>query len=129
MRLLRSGVLLAVLALAGCDGAPDIDVAETHDMGTVTKGEIAAADLSVRNHGDGPLTVLGISTSCGCTKASLTPMVIPAGGEGRLRIEYDSAAHERDLGRIERSVFVSSDDPDEDDIQIRFVVFVRDGET
>lgn len=127
MTLLRSAVLLAVLALAGCDGAPDIDVAGSHDMGTVAKGERAVADLAVRNLGDAVLTVVGISTSCGCTKASLTPMAIPAGGEGRLHIEYDSSAHESDIGRIERSVFISSDDPDEDDIQIRFTVFVKEG--
>jgi hypothetical protein len=46
-------------------------------------------------------------------------------GEARLRVEYDSAAHENDLGRIERSVFISSDDPDEDDVQIRFTVLVE----
>ena len=59
-------------------------------MGTIVKGEHAVADLAVRNLGGGPLTVAGVSTSCGCTTATLTPMVIPAGGEGRLHIEYDS---------------------------------------
>lgn len=125
MGIFRIALLLTVLALAGCsDGAPDIDVAVNHDMGTVVKGELAVADLTVRNRGDGPLTVVGVSTSCGCTKATVTPLVIPAGGEGYLHIEYDSAAHESDLGRIDRSVFVSSDDPDEDDVQIRFTVLV-----
>ena len=130
MGMLRIAYLLAALALAGCgEAAPDIDVVDSHDMGTVVKGELALADLAVRNRGDGPLTVLGVSTSCGCTKATVTPMIIPAGGEGRLHIEYDSAAHESDLGRIDRSVFVSSNDPDEDDLQIRFTVFVRAGAT
>jgi len=130
MRLLRSVVLLVALALAACsEGAPDIDVVDSYDMGTVVKGERAVADLAVYNLGDGPLTVLGVATSCGCTTATLSPMVIPPGGEGRLHIEYDSAAHETDLGRIDRSVFVSSDDPDEDDLQIRFTVFVQAGVT
>ncbi len=128
MGILRSVFLVAAFALAACsEGAGDIDVADSHDMGTVVKGALAVAELPVRNLGKGPLTVLGVSTSCGCTRATLTPMVIPAGGEGRLRIEYDSAAHESDLGRIDRSVFVSSDDPDEDDVQIRFTVFVTPG--
>jgi hypothetical protein len=126
MGMLRIAFLLTVVALAGCsEGAPDIDVVDSYDMGTVVKGELAVADLAVRNRGDGPLTVVGVSTSCGCTRATLTPMVIPAGGEGRLHIEYDSTAHESDLGRIDRSIFISSDDPDEDDVQIRFTVFVR----
>lgn len=128
MAMLRAAALLAVLALAACsEGAGDIDVADSHDMGTVVKGALAVAELPVRNLGDGPLTVIGVSTSCGCTKATLTPMIIPPGGEGRLHIEYDSAAHETDLGRIDRSVFISSDDPDEDDVQVRFTVVVTSG--
>ena len=130
MGMFRIAVLLTALALAGCgEGAPDIDVVDSYDMGTVVKGELAVADLAVRNRGDGPLTVVGVSTSCGCTTATLTPMIIPAGGEGRLRIEYDSTAHESDRGRIDRSIFISSDDPDEDDVQIRFTVFVQIGAT
>lgn len=130
MGMLRIALLLTAVALAGCgEGKPDIDVVDSYDMGTVVKGEIAVADLAVRNHGDGPLTVVGVSTSCGCTKATLTPMIIPAGGEGRLHIEYDSTAHESDRGRIDRSIFISSDDPDEDDVQIRFTVFVQAGTT
>jgi hypothetical protein len=126
MGMLRIAFLLTVLALAGCsESTPDIDVVDSYDMGTVVKGELAVADLAVRNRGDGPLTVVGVSTSCGCTSATLTPMVIPAGNEGRLHIEYDSTAHESDLGRIDRSIFISSDDPDEDDVLIRFTVFVR----
>jgi hypothetical protein len=126
MKLLRTAVLVTTMALAACsESAGDIEVVDTYDMGTVVKGEHAVADLVVSNRGDGPLTVLGVATSCGCTTATLDPMVIPAGGEGRLRIEYDSAAHESDVGRIDRSVFISSDDPDEDDVQIRFTVFVQ----
>jgi len=128
MGIFRVAFLLSVGVLAGCgEGAPDIDVVDSYDMGTIVKGELAVADLAVRNRGDGPLTVAGVSTSCGCTKATLAPMIIPAGGEGRLHIEYDSTAHESDLGRIDRSIFISSDDPDEDDVQIRFTVFVQTG--
>jgi hypothetical protein len=36
-----------------------------------------------------------------------------------------SAAHEQDLGLIERFIFISSDDPDEDDVQIKFTVMVE----
>jgi hypothetical protein len=119
-------MILAAWLLTACtEGAPDIHVAATFDMGTVVKGTLAAATLPVQNLGYGPLTVAAVSTSCGCTTATLTPMTIPPGGEARLRIEYDSAAHEEDLGLIERFVFISSDDPDEDDVQIKFTVVVE----
>ncbi len=117
--------VLAGFLLAACaPSAPDIDVAPTYDLGTVVKGDLAVAELPVRNLGEGSLTVEAVSTSCGCTTATLTPMVIAPAGEARLRIEYDSAAHAEDIGPIERSVFISSDDPDEPDVQIRITVVV-----
>jgi len=120
-------MLLALSALlAACgSGPPDIDVATELDLGTVVKGRKAVADVPVRNLGEGPLTVLGVSTSCGCTRASISPSTIPPGGTATLHVEYDSAAHEADIGPIERFVFVASDDPDEDDVQIRLRVEVR----
>ncbi|MBI4183859.1 MAG: DUF1573 domain-containing protein [Proteobacteria bacterium] len=116
--------LLALLAAACSRGGPDIEVAGSYDMGSVAKGARAVAELPVLNRGDRPLTIVAVSTSCGCTRATLTPMTIPPGGQGRLRIEYDSAAHEADRGRIERSVFISSDDPNKQDVRIRVTVFV-----
>ncbi len=117
--------LAAFLAAACAPAAPDIDVVGDHDIGTVAKGARAVADIPVRNLGDAPLTVVAVSTSCGCTKASLTPMTIAPGGEGRLHVEYDSGAHVEDVGPIERFVFISSDDPDEDEVEIRFRVVVE----
>ena len=112
--------------LAACGGpVPDIDVVDAYDWGSVPKGDLAVADLAVRNIGEAPLTVQGVSTSCGCTTATLSPMTIPPGGEARLHVEYDTGLHEADVGPMKRSVFISSDDPDEDDVQIRFAVFVE----
>ena len=121
--------LLTIVAagwlLAACSpSVPDIDVVSEFDMGSVDKGQFATTDLTVRNVGDGLLTVQSVSTSCGCTKATLSPMIVPAGGEARLHVEYNSGAHEEDLGMIERSIFIASDDPDEEDIQIQFTVIV-----
>jgi len=118
-------ILAAGLLLAGCgSNPPDIDVARQIDLGAVTKGVKATAAVPVRNLGEGPLKVLAVSTSCGCTKAGITPTEIPAGGEGVLRVVYDSTAHESDVGDIERFVFIASDDPDEADLQLKLHVRV-----
>ena len=85
---------------------PDIDGINYYDLGTVAKGELAIADLPVRNLGDSPLEVEAISTSCGCTTAQLSSMTIPAGGEATLHVEYESDAHEADMGNIERFIFI-----------------------
>ncbi len=119
-------ILVAGWLLAACSpSVPDIDVATELDMGTVTKGDTAVADMAVRNQGSGPLTVVAVTTSCGCTKATLTPMTIPAGGEARLLVEYNSGLHESDSGKMSRFVFISSDDPDEEEVQIKLTVFVE----
>ncbi|NIO42377.1 MAG: hypothetical protein GTO41_20830 [Burkholderiales bacterium] len=55
----------------------------------------------------------------------MSPTTIPPAGEARLRVEYDSGAHETDLGRMERFVFIFSDDPDEEDVQIKLTVIVK----
>jgi hypothetical protein len=121
-----AALILGAWLLGACaPGTPDIEVAGSLDLGRVVKGDLAVAKIPVKNLGDGPLTVAAVSTSCGCTKATLTPMTVPPGGEARLRVEYDSAAHAEDLGLIERFVFISSDDPDEDDVQIKFTVVVE----
>ncbi len=90
------------------------------------KGKIAVANLPVRNLGNAPLKVESISTSCGCTTAKLSSMTIPAGGEANLRVEYDSNAHESDRGPLERYVFISSNDPQDQDLQIKFSVVVQE---
>jgi Protein of unknown function (DUF1573) len=128
-RLLVLLLLLGALGtLVACSpGRPDIDVAASYDLGTIAKGEVASVELPVRNVGGGTLTVASVSTSCGCTTAELAPLTIPAGGAGTLRLAYDSAVHDADLGAIERYVFIASDDPDEADTQIKFTVFVQAG--
>jgi hypothetical protein len=119
-------VVAAAWLLAACSwGAPEIEVATAYDMGTVLKGDPAVADLVVRNVGNRPLNVQAVSTSCGCTKATLTPMFIPPGGEAGLHVEYDSGAHAVDLGPVERFVFISSDDPEKGEVRIRFTVIVQ----
>lgn len=121
--------LLLLLPLLGLVSAcileaPDIDVVGRHDFGRVNKGQTATAEFVVRNTGDAPLEVSNIATSCGCTQATIDTKSIPAGGEAVLRVAYDSAAHAEDMGKIKRYVFVSSNDPDEDDVRIELVMNV-----
>lgn len=104
---------------------PDIDVASDYNLGTVVKGKVAVVNLPLRNTGNAPLKVEGISTSCGCTTAKLSSMTISPGGQANLHIEYDSNAHESDRGALERYVFISSNDPKEKDLQIKLSVFVE----
>ncbi len=121
--------ITAVFLLAGCAGkAPQLTVDNQVDFGDIVNGEILTQNLTVRNDGDGELIVEAVSTSCGCTSATLEPMTIPPGGTGMLHLEFDSGAHGPDEnGELLRQVFIASNDPDNPEtvVEIRANVLPR----
>lgn len=128
-RILLPLLLLAVLsgALAACTGGTPQIAVETQeiDLGDVPNGTIATRDVAVRNAGDGMLVVDTLSTSCGCTTATLEPMQLAPGESGTLHIAYDSAAHGPDLtGPLVRQVFINSNDPARPEVTVELAVNV-----
>lgn len=114
-------VLLAgflVLLAAGCGtseqaGTPAIAL-ETKllELGDMPNGEIAERQVAVRNDGRTPLVIDTVTTTCGCTTATLSPMTIPPGESGILTIAFDSGTHGPDLrGPIMRRVILATNDP------------------
>jgi hypothetical protein len=105
--------LAAVLVLGACSGGtPDIDVAlQSKDLGTIQQGDVATAEIPVRNTGQGELRIETVSTSCGCTSAEVQPLRIPPGGEGVLTIRYDSGVHQR-------YIYVATNDPDQPEVEV-----------
>ncbi len=106
--------LLAGSFLAACNaGQPRLTVETTKiNLGDVVNGEIITRDVTVQNTGEAELVIEAISTSCGCTQATLEPMIIPPGGNGTLHIAFDSGAHGPELtGALIRQVFINTNDP------------------
>lgn len=107
-------VFLAGVFLAACNtGQPQIALETTNiDLGDMVNGEIVAREVTVQNTGVAELVIESVSTSCGCTQATLEPMIIPAGSKSTLRIEFDSGAHGPELtGQLIRQIFIASNDP------------------
>lgn len=119
--LLLSGLLAACSA-----GEPRIALqTDSLDLGDVPNGEIATRDVVVRNEGDADLVVEDISTSCGCTTATLEPMQLSPGAGGVLHIAYDAGAHGPDLtGPLVRQIFVQSNDPAQPEVVVELAVNV-----
>jgi hypothetical protein len=118
-------MMSGVLALGACNGGtPQIELELTvMDLGEVVNGEIVSRDVSVRNVGEAPLIVDSVSTSCGCTSATLTPMTIAPGATANLHIELDSGAHGPELtGTLVRQVFINSNAPDQPEAQVELTV-------
>jgi hypothetical protein len=113
--------LLFSLFLVGCaTQQPRITLeSEKLDLGEVVNGEVISRDVSVFNEGEAPLVVDAVSTSCGCTKATLEPMTILAGGVGILHLQFDSGAHGPELtGELMRQVFIASNDPQRPEVVV-----------
>jgi len=114
-------LLLATLLLAACNaGQPQIGLEITNlDLGDVVNGDIVNREVTVRNDGTAELVVETVSTSCGCTQASVDPMTIPAGSSGTLFITFDSGAHGPELnGQLIRQVFIISNDPQQPEMVV-----------
>ena len=115
--------VLAGLLLAACaSGQPEINLETTYfDFGDVINGEILSRDIIVSNAGNKPIITKSVSTTCGCTTASLEPMTIPAGGSANLHITFDSGAHGSELtGQVTRQIFITSNDPDQPEAMVEF---------
>ena len=74
------------------------------DTGTIGENdEPPVYEYRYRNEGAEPIAVVRVTTSCGCTVARAVPAVVPAGGEGVIRVTYKPRGH---IGRHMRRVFV-----------------------
>jgi hypothetical protein len=119
--------VLVGLFLAACSGGqPRLNFETTHfDFGDVVNGEIPSRDILVSNEGDLPVIVQSVSTTCGCTKATLEPMTIPGGGSPNLHITFDSGAHGPELeGQVIRQIFITSNDPEQPEAMVEFTANV-----
>lgn len=115
------------LLLGGCSGGPpDLVLREPSvDLGEVSNGQVKTIEVGVENAGRSDLVIEAISTSCGCTTASIEPMTIGPGQSGKLTVEYDSGAHGPDFtGTVMRQVFIDSNDPDQPEVEFRFTADV-----
>ena len=117
-------LLVVVLMLTACSGGDPAVELETQqfDFGDVVNGLVVEKDLTIRNTGKADLVVETVTTTCGCTTASLDRMTISAGESAILHIEFDSGAHGPDLtGQVMRQVILVSNDPQNPEATVAFV--------
>jgi hypothetical protein len=127
MRKMFLVLLFAGLLLAACSsGQPIVGIEVTElSLGNVVNGDVIVRELQVSNNGDADLVVNEITTSCSCTKATLSQMEIPPGESGLLRIEFDSGFHGPDLnGQLVRQVFIKTNDPQQPEARVELSAFV-----
>lgn len=108
---------------------PIIEVTpESYDLGTVVYGDVARHTFTVKNSGDEPLEILRLSTSCGCTKATVAEedKVIAPGQSVDMLVTFDPAVHEddHDLGDVTRVVYIKTNDSNNPEVEVEITATV-----
>ncbi len=119
--------IISGLLLTACTSTqPKIAIESNQiDFGEVVIGEVVSHQLLVTNEGNAPLEIHAVTTSCGCTQASLEKTTILPGGTTNLFVEFDSGAHDSDLlGPMDRQVFIASNDPLEPEVVVGLTAIV-----
>ena len=110
--LLCAAVMLSVL-LISCSqeegkrakGNATITFAETnHDYGEIPFSGNGECEFVFRNTGKTPLVLTHVKSTCGCTVPEWPEEPITAGGQGIIRVSYDT----KRVGTFRKSIYVYS---------------------
>lgn len=115
------------------------------ELGNVSiEGGVVETAFHLKNSGEEPLVVSGLSTSCGCTTASLSvkgvegpsfgmdmgqevkpsdwKAEIPPGEIALLKVHYDPSFHPELKGYVVREVYIESNDPIQPRAKVRIAL-------
>ena len=116
-RLLALAFAALATTVAGGEKAPRVRVEpEGFDFGRALPGKTLRKEFRIRNYGDAPLVIEGVTTSCGCTAAIATETNIEPGGSTVLRVTLETRRYS---GRVEREVLLRSNDPKAPRVAVR----------
>ncbi len=124
------GIILIVVN--GCTNtfqSPKIELSTTSfDLGDINPDEgIRTETFFVKNTGNAPLSIISVSTSCGCTEAEVESEEIPAGEQTKLTVTYDPSVHPELVGKIRRVVYIKSNDPLNKEVELELTGNILEG--
>jgi hypothetical protein len=91
--------------IASADTAVIIFKEYEHDFGKIIEGEKVASIFTFENKGKGPLVILSVATSCGCTVPKYDTKPIDPGSTGTLEVVFDSSGK---TGKQSKTITVRS---------------------
>jgi len=81
-------------------------------------GGVVSMTVEVSNTGNRALEINRISTSCGCTTATMDETPLAPGEKRTLTIQFDPMTHPDQSGLITRVVYIQSSDPNQSEVEI-----------
>ncbi len=117
-------LILVPLAMPSSSSAAEPDIrlsARSLDFGRVPQHQVFPREIRIDNRGDETLVISEVYTSCSCTEIALRAETVEPGGSTVLDVTF----HSRDLsGENNKTIEISSNDPDESFIEIPVLAFV-----
>ncbi len=96
------------------------------DLGEIGPKLAVSHVFTVTNAGGALLDISGVSTSCGCTTATIEATQLQPGESTALTVTFDPQAHDGSTGRFLRLVYLRSNDPQTPEAQVKLRVTVTD---
>lgn len=97
-----------------------------YDFGKISrKNGLVNKEFIIANKGKGDLVIGDIVTSCGCTSAKIDKTVVAPDSNAVLIVNFDPNFHEEPQGRFSRSVFVPTNDPNNEEIEFKISVEIK----
>ena len=111
MKKLLLAIIVSCLAIAGtASAAPKIYVEEpVYDFGSILEGFVVTHVFTIQNTGDEVLKIDRVAASCGCTTTALATDKLAPGESVGLEVHVNTSGFS---GRIAKSIYVYSNDPD-----------------
>lgn len=89
-------------------------IPETYNFGKISPNKVSHT-FSVENIGESALEIYHVSTSCGCTTASIDTKMIEPGGTAKVIVNFEPALHrsfkKEEVVPMRRSIYIRSNDP------------------
>ncbi len=125
-KLLMIGIMIFIIVVSGCSttlSAPRIELStNSFDLGDINPDEGNRVEtFFVKNIGGSPLNIISVSTSCGCTEAEVESEEILPGEQTKLTVTYDPSVHPGLVGKMERVVYIKSNDPVNKEVELELV--------
>ncbi len=87
---------------------------EKRALGTVVYGDVATTEFTFTNYMPLPIKITRVSTSCGCTKATVENEELGPYESTTVSVSFDPAVHkdDTDLGELSRTIYIETDRDD-----------------